>query len=484
MRIDKIHFFSYFLVLLAMILAWFGGVESCNFQNLLLILVSTIAFGVPLLLSRNINEDIKPIAITYLLYSNIFYGMSVINFIIDPKIGRYFQLAPRINAYDFILCLFICMAFSSILIVSLYNFTLKNQKYKLINIKLSSEFFKYINYFRFIVVFFVLLKIVAIYYLGSPLLLGGLQNRGDIDIFSILTPLDPSIPLMIYLYIKNYSKGVVSFSRADAILLVTFLAVSLAGGSKEGGLRLLYIILGLYLLISPKYTIKKKNLVMVGILMPIVGVLLAVVGHGVRSYLVTGDIDLSYGGGDDILKFLLSRLGGMDDLVLAIHQLPKDLSEYYGPINILMSSINLMVPGNPFDILPLTLYFSYFFKGVSMDDVKYIYSSSELSLPGAILLNSGGPVGAVIMMLFISLLIVVIIKIFKDSNNFKIYILMVVYNMSYVVRSLSLDDTFFSLSFSLIMTYIILNFVKFMSSFKLTRSLRNQAHNQRQAPDM
>lgn len=456
-----------------MILAWFGEVGSYNSQNLLLILVSAIAFGTPLLLSRNIRDDIKPIAITYLLFSNIFYGMSVINFIIDPKIGRYFIIAPSINAYDFILCLLICMVFSSMLIVSLYNITSKKQKYNLTNKDLSFKLFKSVNYFRSLFVLFAILKIVAVYYRGSPLLLGGLQTRGDIDIFSILTPLDPSIPLLIYLYLKNCSKGVVSFSMADAILFVLFLAASLAGGSKEGGLRLLYILLGLYLLISPKYIIKKKNLVMLGLLVPVAGVLLAMVGHGVRSYLVTGYIDLSYGGGVDMVKFLLSRFGGLDDLVLAIHQLPKDLSEYYDPINILMSYINLMVPGNPFDILPLTLYYSHFFKDVPLDEVNYIYSSSELSLPGAIFLNSGGPVSSIIMMLFICSLIVVIIRVFNEGKHFKIYLLIVVFNMSYAVRSLSIDDTLFSLSFSLIVTNLILNFVMFMSSVKLARSSRN-----------
>ena len=475
MRLQSIPWRIYALVSGGMVVAYFVSALSIQAGGASLIAAALIAFGLPVLLLKYTLPIFRPLAITYVTYSTLFYGMSVVNFLFDPTIGRYNGQGVEISVVDVIVCLVVYLLCSMALLLSMMPvFSTEIARFEKAKHKLDEP---NINTSLLVIAIITLaIRASVLLIFGNPLAGGGMQNRGEVHLYSIASNFDPSIPILLYLYYKNQRTTRIQFASTDFLLLFAYISVSIAGGTKEGMLRIIYIIFALYLVLQKNHAIGYLKVLVYSLVIAVLGVGAAIIGHVARAFGAIGEYDLVYGAGDNLIVFLFARLGGLDDFILSIASPSNELiSNFYNPLRVFQSYINLMLPGNPFDTLPLTLYFNHLFRATSIDDIYRYYSSVELSLPGAIFLTSGGHVAFLPFLIVFSVIIGFFLRLGARSKHSRVFVLVITFNMCYIVRSLSLDDTAYILSVSLIMTFLCIKLSRLcallVKKYKYVRSV-------------
>ena len=469
MRISHIPHFIYLTMMIFMTfeVVYFFSISG-EFSLFYLYFSSILAFGIPLLLLKYIDTDLRPIFRMYLIITGIFLPISVINYIYDPSIGRY-AASIDINLVDpivIIKCLFIHCVVTSGIGISLIPLANK-RNYRRSPFSISEKYFP-IKQMFWITLFCLALSFLDNFLYGSSLVGGGLQDRGNASILAITSLFDPVFPLLIYCYIAAIG-NLKKFLPSIAFLLAIYCIVAMTGGSKEGLLRVFYVAAALMLILSPQYFIPKTRILIWAPIFLISGVSIAVLGHFARTYASIGEFSLNYGGGGDSIefmaKFLMSRLGGMDDFILIMAQPNIDHTGMYNFQNMIGSYINFILPGNPFDTLPLTQYVPHYYRGVPLSDIYFYYSSQEITLPATIYLLSGKWYFFIFLpfyLIFFSL----IARFIFYTPRLRYLCPIFVFNMVYLSRSLSLDDSLFIFTLGFLISILLFEFALFLKRLK------------------
>lgn len=469
MRVSHIPHFIYLTMMafLTVEVIYFFSISG-EFNLLYLYLSSILAFGIPLLVIKYIAIELKPIFRMYLIITGIFLPISVINYIYDPSIGRY-ATSLDIDLVDTIViikCLFIHCVITSGIGLSLISLTNK-KNYQRAPFSISKKNLPVEQMF-WLTFLCLALSMADNFLFGGSLVGGGMQERGNTSLQAIASLFDPAFALLIYCFIAA-TVNLKKFLPSIAFLLATYCILAMIGGSKEGLLRVFYIAAALLLTLSPNYFISKRRILIWAPTFLIAGVSIAVLGHFARAYSTIGELSLSYGGGGDSIEimaqFLMSRLGGMDDFILIMAQPNIDHTGMYNFQNMIGSYFNFILPGNPFDTLPLTQYIGHYYRGIPLSDIYFYYSSQEITLSATIYLLSGKWYFFIFLpfyLIFFSL----IVRFIFYTPRLRYLCPIFVFNMVYLSRSLSLDDSLFNFTLGILISILLFEFALIMKRLK------------------